>query len=349
MPKPNILQIITGLDYGGAEKVVYDLCSGLIEKGYDVRLVSLSEKKAMLPEFEKRGISVISLGINKNPKSVLNAFFRLQKLIRKEKTDLIHAHMTHAMLMAAALRIIFWRIPLVFTPHNIRFGSKSRVWIIGLLKFFRSVDILFSKEHDRPFFKKRISIIPNGIKVTVTENKLEKSSIFTFLTVGRLEVMKNHIALIPIAKELKEKYKFRIQIAGEGPLKSMIKEEIEKEKLEDTVQLLGFRKDIDTLNRQSHVFIMPSKWEGLPIALLEAGLARLPVITTPVGSIPTLIDESTGYPGSVEEFPRLMVQCIENYASACEKGKRLYNRIKKDFSIERFIKQHEELYQKLLG
>jgi len=345
MNKPVILQIITGLDFGGAEKVVLDLCEGLNSREYQVYLVSLSDKFKMVPEFEKKGIQLVCLNLQKNPVSFYNGLRSLSGFIKEWKVSVIHAHMFHALVISVLLRLFAKRIPIVFTPHNYKFGSNFRKWSIRLLKPFRSVDILFSKNHFQAGFKKEHIIIPNGIHIPSEHKKAKKFETFTFLAVGRLEPNKNHQKLIDLALKLKNNYTFKILIAGEGLCRKTLEVLIEKNGLQDHIKLLGLRKDIESLNLKSHVFIMPSLWEGLPIAMLEAGVAKLPVITTPVGSIPTLIDESTGYIGEIEEFHNFMAECIDNYPESISKGVQLFERIKASYSHEQFMETHVHLYE----
>lgn len=340
-----ILQIITGLDHGGAEKVVLDLCTGLMEKGFVVYCLALSNKKAMYPAFEKAGIRIISLDLKKNPVSFITNLIRANKFLKSKKIDLIHAHMVHAMVFGSILRLFNRSVPLIYTPHSIQFGIWYRKWLIKILKSLRSQDVLFSTDHHSGIFKNSYEVIPNGIKISKEITVEDKFDTFTFLAVGRLESMKNHIELISITKKLIKKYSFRIIIAGEGPLRQELEKSIDENGLKDTIKLLGFRNDILSLCQKSHVFIMPSLWEGLPVSILEAGSVKLPVITTSVGSIPSLIDEETGFIGNISLFPEFMEQTIIDYDTAKRKGVGLFKRIQEEYSNVRFIDRHIKLYE----
>lgn len=347
MPRPiKVIQIITGLDYGGAEKVVLDLSRGLMDKGNEVLCVSLSLKQNMISEFEKDGIEVIQLKVRKNPLSLVGSLIKFNRIIRERKIELVHAHLLHAMLFASLSRVFYHSWALIYTPHSIKFGSWYRKYLIKALKFLRTKDVLFSKEHYSSIFKKDFSVIPNGIAMPLEKGAAQKFDTFTFLAVGRLESMKNHKSLIPIAAELKnQKRKFQILIAGEGPLKSELQKLIQEKALDDEFVLLGFRDNILDLCRRSHAFLMPSLWEGMPISILEAASAGLPVISTPVGSIPSLIDKKTGYLGQIPEFPKMMLEVMDHYPEAFKKATMLKQKVKNEYTIERVLELHLLLYQ----
>jgi glycosyltransferase involved in cell wall biosynthesis len=347
MPKKlKILQVITGLDFGGAEKVVLDLCKGLVERGHEVLCVSLSHKQDMINEFEKAGIEVIQLKIKKNPLSWVRGLKKFNAIIRNKKTDLVHAHLFHAMLFVSLSKLSGHARPLIFTPHSIKFGSWYRKYLIKALKYLRTKDVLFSKEHYSTLFKKDFVVIPNGIEIHPEKLSEEKFKTFTFLAVGRLESMKNHKSLIPVALELKkEKRRFQILIAGEGPLKNALQDGIDKNDLSDEITMLGFRDDILHLCHRSHALIMPSLWEGMPISILEAASVNLPVISTPVGSIPSLIDKNCGYSGQISDFPKMMSDVMDHYPEALKRATRLRQKIKREYSLERIISLHQDLYE----
>lgn len=348
--KKNILHLITGLGVGGAERVVLDLVTHTDRNLFNVFVVSLSKRTEMLHIFEKNDIEITVLKKENTLIAFLHIIFFLNKFIKKNNIQIIHAHMTHSMIVAVMVKIFNPRVKIIFTSHSINFGSNIRKFLILLLKPFRSKDILFSEEQISSIYKKEFEIIPNGIKIEKYNLKIPKFEIFTYLAVGRLESMKNHIKLIECAKDLKEKnIDFQILIAGEGYERHNLEEKIRSNHLDDYIKLLGLRLDIAELMAKSHVLVMTSLWEGLPIVLLEAGAAGLSVISTPEGSIPSLLNDKNAYLSSLDDFCNKMEYVNKHYVEAVQKSLKLNEKIVQDYSIESIIDKHQSLYQETIG
>lgn len=348
MKKINVLQLITGLGMGGAEKVVLDLAKYTSKKDFNTFVVSLSKRDELLKEFLDNKINTTILNKTNSIKDIFLLIYELNSFIKNKKIQIIHAHMTHSIIIASLLKILNPSLKIVYTSHNLFIGSKLREFIIWSLKPFRNKDILFSKDILKYFYKSNFKIIPNGIKINKYNLDLPKNKQFTFISIGRLETVKNHKFLIELAKDLKDKYEFKIQIVGQGYLKKELEELIKKYKVENHVELLGLRNDISELLNKAHCFLMPSLWEGLPIVILEAGASSLPIVSTPVGSIPSLLNKDNAYLVELNNFKNEIIHILENQELAKEKGKKLLEKINKTYSIEHIIYEHEKIYKELL-
>ena len=348
MKKINILQLVTGLGMGGAEKVVLDLAKYTSKDGFNTFVVAMSKRDELLQEFLDSNIDTTLLRKSNSIKDIFSIINFLNKIIKEKNIQIIHAHMTHSIIVASILKILNPSLKIVYTSHNLNIGSKIRELIVWSLKPFRDVDIVFSKDILKYFYKQNYRVIPNGIKVDKYNLGLEKNKKFTFIAIGRLETVKNHEFLIKIANDLKDKYDFEIQIVGDGYLRDELKELIQKYALEYRVKLLGLRNDIPKLLNQSHCLLMPSLWEGLPIVILEAGASSLPVISTPVGSIPSLLNSKNAYLAELDNFKNKMIEVLDDYEGAKFKGKKLFEDIRLKYSIEAVIEAHEKIYRELV-
>ena len=348
MKKINILQLVTGLGMGGAEKVVLDLAKYTSKDGFNTFVVAMSKRDELLQEFLDSNIDTTLLRKSNSIKDIFSIINFLNKIIKEKNIQIIHAHMTHSIIVASILKILNPSLKIVYTSHNLNIGSKIRELIVWSLKPFRDVDIVFSKDILKYFYKQNYRVIPNGIKVDKYNLGLEKNQKFTFIAIGRLETVKNHEFLIKIANDLKDKYDFEIQIVGDGYLRDELKELIQKYALEYRVKLLGLRNDIPKLLNQSHCLLMPSLWEGLPIVILEAGASSLPVISTPVGSIPSLLNSKNAYLAELDNFKNKMIEVLDDYEGAKFKGKKLFEDIRLKYSIEAVIEAHEKIYRELV-
>ncbi len=346
--KTNILHLISGLGVGGAERVVLDLARRTDPSRFGLWVVSIGTRVEMLPAFEEATITTMVLHASKNPASLLRALLAVRKLILRHQIDLIHAHMFHALVFAGLLRRFCPGVKVVFSPHSFNMESGLRVRLLKWMQHARDVDVLFTSEMSGAFRHRHFRVIPNGIDAEAYQLPIPKFEKFTFLAVGRLSVEKNFGALIPVVRQLKDSHSFQLLIAGDGPERPALEKAIHENGLQGQVQLLGMRSDIPILCNKAHAFLMPSLWEGLPIALLEAGAAALPVVATEVGAIPSLVTKATGYPVAVVHFAKAMAQVLSDYEEAERKGLALQQLITAKYDLSVVVNQYEDLYQELV-
>jgi len=347
MGKIKILQLITGLNVGGAEKVVFDLALELNKHDFENFVIGISDKDFLVNDFNKANINVKILGVRKSFYSFIKGLFYLKNFIKRENIKIIHAHMTHALIMAICVKLLLPKVKIVFTSHSFNVGSILRETIIILLKPFRSIDIIFSVKMRKAIYKDNAVVIPNGINVNHYNMNVSKNKTFTFLSIGRIETVKNHVFLVDAAEKLQSEFKFEIHIVGEGILKEELIKIIKKRKLDHIFKFLGYRSDINLICNQSNAFVLPSLWEGMPISLLEAGASSLPIISTPVGSIPELINESNGYLAELDVFVETMRAVYYDYSNAILKGKALQIIIKDNYDLSSVAEKHIEIYNSL--
>lgn len=338
---------------GGAEKVLVELCIKSTEYHSNTfHVVSLLDKMDRKHELDHYGIPVLSLDITKNISSLFHGIYKLRKHIIREKPDIIHAHMFHAYLVTV-IASYGLSTSIVFTGHSTNIGSKFRELILWGTKWSREYDIVFSKDQKRYYNKNnnKTVVIENGIEI----EKFRKSQLgavkqdkFTFLNVGNLETEKNQIELIHFAKQLrKENRDFQIEIVGEGSKFSLLKSIIQENELEDIIQLLGKRQDVPKLMASAHCYILPSLWEGMPITILEAAITGIPIIATPVGNIPAIINHNRGFVADLSEFPYLMSHVMDQYEDTLIKAKNLYEFVTKNYSIDSTFQKHVHLYNSI--
>ncbi len=348
-----VLHIITGLPIGGAEKVLLDLCTNLNKDTVKNHVIALNDEADFSEDFKKNGIAVTNLNMKKNPKSFLNTTKYINNYIKEKDIKILHLHMFHPLIFAFFSKLKYPKLKIVFTSHNVNIGGKIREIITSLFKPFRDIDIVFSKEMITNMYK-NAQVIPNGIDTSIYQQKIKKNEKFTFISIGVLREQKNQLFLPSCAAYLRDNdiENFEIAIVGgadaSGDMREEINQEIKKYKVHDYINMMGSRRDIPKLLQKSHCFVMPSHFEGLPIALLEAGATPLVVISTPVGAIPSVVDEKNGYLTTLEDFPKTMLDVIQNYDTAQTKAILLQKTIEKNFSIKTMAHSHERIYKTLL-
>jgi glycosyltransferase involved in cell wall biosynthesis len=344
----NILHIITGLGMGGAERVVFDLAVQAKKQNHVVQVIYLSKRDALLSKFESFGINVTLYDFS-NPALFLSNVVDVVSFINHYRIQIVHLHLAHPVLLSPFI-FFFTRAKIVFTSHNFNIGGILREFYVWLFKIFRHRDILFSKNQYRYFYKKKHCIIENGIDIEHYNLAVPKSEVFTFLSVGRLMKVKNHIYLVEMMNKMIHIHKknCKLIVVGNGELRDEINKKIELLNLQNYIELSGVRNDVNVLMAQSHCFLLPSLWEGFPIVLLESGASRLPIISTNVGSISTLLNEENSYICDLKEFEKNMLCVIDNYEEASRKANILYQKIQANYSIENIANRHLDLYALLL-
>ena len=280
-----ILYMVTGLDEGGAEKIVCELSKGIRHFKF-IPIIVVLKKNAdnLIPKLKETNVIIFQLKMNKNIFGVLNSLLEIRKIVLHYKVRVIHAHLFHAMLMACIVKLVKPSIKVIWTAHSINLGSFVRELITFLLRPFRNADILFFKGMNKFYNIKNQYTIANGISFLDNNTIIQKNDKFTFLAVGRLEKVKNFKFLINTMKFLNNNT--QLLIAGSGSQYKYLSDLINRNQLSDRVKLIGQSNEISLLMKQSHCLLLCSKWEGMPLVIIEAGFFSLPIITTPVGAIP---------------------------------------------------------------
>ncbi len=173
-------------------------------------------------------------------------------------------------------------------------------------------------------------------------------------TAGRLVELKGIEYLIRAAAALRGEFpNLRVEIAGTGPWKSKLQEEVARTGIADRVTFLGWVDEISSVLNRWDAFVLPSLEEGFPIAALDAMAAGLPVIASSVGGVPELIvDGESGWlvpPRDVEALTSRLRHALNHPELRRIAGSAAYSRVRDDFSASQMAAQFEHLYDELLG
>lgn len=334
-----LLFLITGFDYAGAENQVLLLCRELRARGCEVRLVTMIPPVAYLEELKELGVDVVSLGMKKgvpDPRAIL----RLVNWIRRMRPDVVHSHLVHANILARVTRL-FVRIPyLVCTAHSVNEGSWRREMLYRLTDPLGDLLTNVSREAVRGYIERRIAparkirLMENGIDLSrfcgdeggrlrlraelgVTgeggvQPAVDGPSPFVWLAAGRFVPEKDYPAMLQAFADARKSFPDSVLwIAGIGPERLPVEQQAAELGLSDNVRFLGIRTDIPALLHAADGFVLSSKWEGLPIVLLEACAGRLPIVATAVGgNAEVVLDGVNGYVVPPEE-PAALTRAME--------------------------------------
>ena len=294
--------------------------------------------------------------------SLFILFFSGFKYLGRLKPDVIHTHSADLGFFIA-ISAKLYHIPVVNTCHGVSFLDKQYSFIKRFaerffLKHAGFKRIIVVEKNILIFFDdagiKNGVYIPNGVdtgQFAKEKAVIKADKKVRFLFVGRLEEQKGCRDLIQATKILIAKTQnFVMLIVGDGSQRAILKNLTEENNLGNYVTFLGSVEDekLRELYCTSDVFILPSIWEGLPVTLLEAWSAKLPVIVTNVGAIRDIcVDERNGLivrPKDPEGIADAMLRMIEDEELRMRLAKNGAELVKQKFSLETVVMSTLELY-----
>ncbi|OUS02951.1 hypothetical protein A9Q86_02570 [Flavobacteriales bacterium 33_180_T64] len=343
-----IVHLNIGLGAGGAEHMILEMAKKSQQNHIKTIIFAITNNNQIEFKFAENNLEFHYLGIN-SPKQFFKGVKKLKNTLANYDDVIMHCHMFHALIVGVFYSFFYKKTPLVFTLHNILVEEVYRRFTLFFTKPFRKADINFSDRASK-WYLKNTKVIANGVDFEKFQLKEERhydaNEPFRFLFLGRIEEQKNPLILVDFVKKLIDKghTNFVINVAGEGDMKLQLEQLIKVNKFENYIQLLGFQKDVKQQLCNAHCMIMPSLWEGLPISLIEASATKLPIITTPVGSIPDFFNSSNTFVSHCEDFHLAMISVLNNYTEARIKANKLYVDNKGIFDINSVYQQHLDLY-----
>jgi glycosyltransferase involved in cell wall biosynthesis len=370
-----VMQIIARMNVGGPAVIVAELMRGLDKNRFEQILVTgyCDENEADYLDTVAKDIKatrIAGLGRSVSLFADLKAFFGLVSLIRKYKPDVIHTHTAKAGVLGRLASILAGRGAVrvhTFHGHLLHgyFSSLLTKLVILIEKFFAArtsvliaigskvkADLLAAgigrEDKYRVFFPGLPA--PKTVSKSAAQAALGISSEVLYCTfVGRLTQIKRPDRLLDVAAECKHRgIDLRFLVAGEGELFENSKHRAMQEQLNLT--FFGWRSDIDQIFAASDIAILTSDNEGIPLTLIQAAQAGLPIVATNVGSISDIvINESTGY--LTETNAAEMADAIEKLVRDPQlrqmMGAAGKAHAERYFSLDRMIKDHSDLYQSL--
>jgi len=363
-----ILHLIDGLKIGGAEVLLRDLVSGLRDAGFQVS-VGFSTPGPVRDSIHDMGISLTRLPRLMRVDPVL--FIGMCQLIRRERPQIVHTHLFksdfHGRLAARLCKVPV----IVSTAHNIDawarwallgylYGLTAQLAdrIIAVSDEVRDFQILYAHT---PAVK--IVTINNGVNVSMFENQIENGRAVreelglneaapVIGIVGRLERQKDHNTFLDAAAHLKQALpEARFLIVGDGSLREELIARARALDLLPSVIFCGIREDIPAVLAAIDLLVFSSRWEGLPVTLLEGMASGLPIVSTAVGGIPgAVVENETALlvpPESPEELAKACLFILQNKELAEKFGMASRMRVLEKYSIQAMISCTVELYGNL--
>ena len=350
---------------GGAEQTVLNLALAMQQRGHDC-LIAVRNPGWVADAAQRLGLPWAST-TDQLPASRLATLRGLQRLVEQHEPDLIHAHMFNVGVFAALVGRRH-RLPVVCTIHG-QSDIQGSSWMRHA-KFFvlgRTVRrLLFVSEalqqetlNQHPGIAPLCQVIHNGVPVddmqTHPIRKRLKDNPVTIGALGNIRRAKGYPVLLAAFAKLSETHPgIRLQIAGQpdhAGLYEALQSQVRQLGLERQVTFLGHVQDVPAFLAEIDCLVSSSLSEGLPLSLIEAMLAEVPIVATRVGGVPELITHGQhGYlcpADDAEALASSITGILSQPAQAAEMARAAAQRAYTDFSVRTMADRHEALYAEL--
>lgn len=362
----HVCYVITRSDVmGGASVHLLDLASGMQNAGHQVTILvggmGIVNEKAKALGLNCYSVPELVRPIH--PFYDLRCFFALKRWFKKLRPSIIHLHSSKAGLIGR-LAAAGFGVPVVFTAHGWSFTEGVSAFSALLYRNLeRWVSPLTDKiitvsEYDRQRALKlavapeqQMQTIHNGMPALMAATGHRHWHGGRIIMVARFEQPKDHQLLLQAAALLQRP--FQLQLVGDGPLLAEAKQTAQQLQLLDKVEFCGSRNDVAALLQQADIFVLASRWEGLPLTILEAMRAALPVVASNVGGVSEAVEHhQTGIcvpHGDAQLFANALQQLLDSPNLALQWGQAGQQKFLQQFTFDKMLGQTQALYQQLLG
>ena len=362
MARPRVLLLITLAETGGAQRYVASLLPALAEE-FDV--VVAAHGDGFLGDASRRArVRYVPLRHVRRPLDPLQdalGLVELFRLFRRERPALVHANSSKAGILGR-LAAVAAGVPVrLFTVHGWAFraheglAARAYLWADRLMSPLTTTTICVAHGERRAGLAARTCrpsrtvVIHNGVDLDRPRRRPgPPTSPATIVSVGRLRAPKDFMTLVRAMAAL-EPGAARLLIAGDGPERPAVAAEAVRLGVDSAVELLGTRGDVDELLADADLFVLSSDSEGLPMSVLEAMAAGLPVVASSVGGVPELVREGeTGAlvpPRDSAALAGAIGRIVGDPALRDRMGEAGRRRVEDEFSLARCRQRHLDIYR----
>ena len=365
-----VLWLTKGLGLGGAERLLTLTAARIDRSRFEVEVAYLLPwKDAFVPDLEGAGVPTVCLGSRDgaDPRWPL----RLRRLLRDRDHAIVH---THSPVPAAAARLLV-RTParLVHTEHNVWDRYRRPTYVANALTYPRNEAVIavsdgVAESIRRPRWAPgrypTVETLLHGVEPASTprgsearlaaRRELGIDDLAPVIgNVANLTLKKDHAGLLAAFDLVRRRVPEAVLLlVGAGPLEADLRAEVRDRELDDSVRFLGSRDDVPELLPALDVFVLSSRFEGLPISLLEAMAAEVACVSTRVGGIPEAITDGVEGRLVPPGEPKVLAEALTDVLLDPDVRSRLAAagraRVVEAFSIDRAVRRTEEIYTDLL-
>jgi len=363
--RSRVFVLVTLGEVGGAQGYVGSLLPALAGE-YDV-IVGAHGGAFVREAAEQSGLEFVHLEHLRRPVSPwrdLRGFVELYRLLRRHRPDLLHASSSKAGVIGR-LAAVAARVPVrIFTVHGWAFSAHSGAasvlyrWADRIAGRATTATICVSQRERADGLRARTCradrtvVIPNAVDVDAYPQSPLERAVPRLISVGRLAAPKDWSTLLSALTELDPETFAELVIVGDGPERERVEHEVKMRSL-GRLRLLGERDDVPDLLSDADVFVLASRSEGLPLSVVEAMAAGLPVVASDVGGLHELVrNGETGVlvpPGDPAALADALRPLLVDRELRRRLGSAGRERAKALFDLSGFRRAHLELYRRKLA
>ncbi len=354
--KIHLVHLTTDSAMGGTERMIAQLSDGINKERFELTVVTLIGGGELEKICAQQNINYKS--VNMCSKWDLSAVVRLLFLLRKMDIDILHTYLFHANILGRIIGKIV-SVPIIVSGQ--RNVDLWRRWYHNFLDrmTYRFADkIVSNSKAGRDFLVESVGLKPdnivtiyNGVDLLNMDKKNGTREKLALTVIASLTLKKGHKYLLEALSRIKD-IDFDLFIVGDGSERFFLEQLAGKLGLRDRLFFEGYRKSVDVYLAKTDIFVLPSLWEGLPVALMEAMSCGLPCIATSVGGVAELIeDQKDGLlveAKNIGQLEKVLRKLMQDENLRVFLGNNAKNKIKIGFSKQKMIGSLENLYTELM-
>lgn len=364
---------------GGAQRLLLDQATWFHSRGHRVLAAFIYDKEGLQQSWSKQlGFQLLTLssvgpsaGALGKTVGLIGGLVRLWSLLRRERPDVMVTFTYDSNILALPVAWLTGTPARIATHHGIiegfpRLAERFHAALVnaGVASVLVNVSRKVLEQAALAGIRReRMTVIPNGIppgepadsdRFDVRRELGIGTGQLLLLSVGRLVYQKGHEYLIQAVRAIVDQFPIvQVAICGEGPLHEQLQSQIERLSLGDHIHLLGNRMDVGRLLAGADGFVLPSRWEGLPVALLEAMERGLPVIATRVEGVEEVIQgRHQGLlvpPEDARALAAALKEMLSSEKLRREMGEGARARVREAYTVDIMCEKYLSLMQRLLA
>ena len=362
---------------GGVETVILELSMKLVNSGNEVCVLTLDSMNSKNIE-NFQGIQIIRIKAYDLTKITglqssisFNLWSKGMKLINEFQPDIIHLHNRFFFTTLIGLflskrfsypTIVTLHLGSLDFLHGIKgyFVKKFEKFMIRLINNNASLITAVSKNVKNNGIKlginsKKCKVVPNGVDLSFFKmNRLYSKKPRKIIFIGRLLKNKGPLILVKSASLVRKKIPdVQFILVGDGPLRDNIEKYCQKNNLASNIKFLGWVRDIREIMKESDLYVRPSYLDGMPLGVLEAMAAELPVIATKISGTTEIVEHGkTGHlinADNIEELAEAIIELLMNPSYMKKIAKNGFEFVQSKYDWENIVTEYKKCYQEVLS